>query len=86
MKMKSFAMAAAGLLAASLGAMTPAMADDTTTGQAMQQPAAPADTTNTATAPTPDQSAQQNADSTDNNGSNGSDAGTPDTATGDDDY
>ena len=90
MKMKSFAMIAlSGLLAASFTYVSPAMADDANTnsnGQSMQS--APSDNG------TPSQQGDSSSSSeTTNNSNTGSssntgstDEGSPDTATGDDDY
>lgn len=86
MKMKSLAMLAiSGALAASFAYVAPAMADDTSNnGQSMQ---APSDngmqnnsSQNTGSSPS-DNSMNNNSNST-----SGSDEGSPDTATGDDDY
>ena len=86
MKMKSFAMLVVpGLLAASLACIAaPAMADDMNSGsgQSMQQ-IAPSDNNSMGSgmSPTNDNS---NPDNSGNAGS--TDQGSPDTATGDDDY
>lgn len=85
MKMKSFAMLVMpGLFAASLAYIAPAMADDMNSGsgQSMQQ-SAPSDNNSMGSgmSPTNDNS---NSDNSGNSGS--TDQGSPDTATGDDDY
>jgi hypothetical protein len=85
MKMKSLAMLAmSGLLAASFAYVAPAMADDmSNSGQSTQ---APSDNTQNNVGATPsDNSMGGNSNS--NTGNTGStDEGSPDTATGDDDY
>lgn len=96
MKMKSFAMLAmSGLLTASIAYVAPAMADDlTNSGQSMQAPSdnstqnqnnagsAPSDNMNNNTGTSPN----DNMNNNNNGSSNSSDQGSPDTATGDDDY
>jgi hypothetical protein len=83
MTMKSFAMlAAAGLMAASLGVSAPVLADDLSANAQSNQMLADSGTST-------DQASQQNMGSMDNSGSDSSsssDSGTPDTASGDDDY
>lgn len=102
MKMKSLMVwAVPGILATSFAYIAPAMADDmTNNGQAMQQPPAQQPVTQpmapTTTPATPAAPADMNtAPSQQNNASvpsdmstppSSSDEGTPDTATGDDDY
>jgi hypothetical protein len=91
MKMKSFAMLAlSGLLTASLAYIAPAMAEDmNNNGSTMQQ--APSDTNSGAGS---SQGSDNMGGSNDQNNSGGaagsqgssSDQGSPDTATGDDDY
>ena len=86
MKMKSFAMLAmSGLLAASLGYAAPVLADDTSNGdQATQQNV---DNSSTDQAQATDNDASQSDSSSNTSGSASStDGGSPDTATGDDDY
>jgi hypothetical protein len=96
MKMKSFAvLALSGLLTASFVYVAPAMAQDmNNNGSTMQ---APSDNTGNSSAAGMSQgngSEQGAASATDQNGTNGSngtnpgstDQGSPDTATGDDDY
>lgn len=95
MNIKSFAMLAmSGLLAASCAYIAPAMADDTSTPSSGQSMQAPAD--NSAQSGNGMQnngSSQGDMNSNNNGGSNSSgssssssDEGSPDTATGDDDY
>lgn len=82
MKTKSLAMvAASALLAASFAYIAPAIADDTT-GQSTQAPSSDASTPNSGSTDN-----TMNNNSTDNSSNtSGTDQGTPDTATGDDDY
>ncbi len=93
MKMKSFAVLAfSGLIAASIANIAPAMADDmsNSNGQTMQTP--PDDNVQNQNSPTttpPTDSMNNNSNpGNNNNGNTGSttDQGSPDTATGDDDY
>lgn len=100
MKTKSFAMlAVTGLLTASIAYVAPAMAEDSGTGLPMEQTLADNNSGSSMQAPsdnsTQNQSsgAQQNdmsgnigSSSSGNNTSGSSDEGSPDTATGDDDY
>ncbi|RDI42714.1 hypothetical protein [Aquicella lusitana] len=80
MKMKSFAMLAmSGLLAASVAYVAPAMADDSSDTNVGSLQSAPSDSA------MQNQGSSQN-DMSANGSSSGSDEGTPDTATGDDDY
>lgn len=81
MKIKSFAMLiASGLAAACLAYVTPAMADDSSgSDNTMQQPSSSSDN-GSGTAMD-----QYNAGS-DNGSASSMDQGSPDTATGDDDY
>jgi hypothetical protein len=85
MKIKSLAMfAMSGLLAASIAYVAPAMAaDDNDMGQSSQQ-AADAQNSGDQGATTNDSSSTGNSNSSSN--SSTSDQGSPDTATGDDDY
>lgn len=90
MKMKSLAMLAmSGFVAASVAYVAPALADDASTGQAMQSPA------DNAMQSPGDNNGGQSGNAQNNVGSaqdmsspssNSDDAGSPDTATGDDDY
>ncbi len=84
MKMKPFAMLAiSSLVGVTLAYVTPAVADDAANGQAMQ---APTDTQMpNSSMPMPSNNDNANANSNNNNNNN-DDNGTPDTATGDDDY
>ena len=97
MRMKSFAMLAmSGLLAASLVYVAPAVADDNTSGNTGATQAAPADNStqnqNNATSGNigSDNSGMSGTQSPSDNNSNSSgsssDEGSPDQATGDDDY
>lgn len=91
MKLKSLAsFATTGLLVAALGYAVPALADDTSTGQTPDATTAPTNNTD-------DNSQSAGSDTmtttpstaapTDNSSNTGStDEGSPDTATGDDDY
>ena len=89
MKMKSIAIfAISGLLAASCAYIAPAFADDTTpsAGQSMQMPA---DNNSSSSMPNQNSSAPptaQGGGDMNNNNSSTTDEGSPDTATGDDDY
>lgn len=89
MNMKSFAMfAMSGLLAASFAYVAPAMAQSST-GSSMQQPA-PSDNSQNSGSQNGSGTSQgsdnsMNNDNT-NNSNSSSDQGSPDTATGDDDY
>ena len=81
MKMKSFAaLAMSGLLAASFAYVAPAMADDMSNSNGMSSMPAPSDNG----MPNSGNPTETSPSSMNNVGS--SDEGTPDTATGDDDY
>ena len=93
MKMKSFAMLAVpGLLAISLAYTIPVMADDMNNGQSsMQAPTAPSDNSGQASSNVGSTNEMPSSGDNMNNNTNGSstgttDQGSPDTATGDDDY
>ena len=91
MKMKSFAMlASSGLLAGYIAYITPAMADYTNASNPSMQQSNPADNAgqNMADPNNTSNSDQNMNDNSNNNSSNNNSdqQGTPDTATGDDDY
>ncbi len=82
MRMKSFAiLAMTGLTAASLAYVAPAMADN---GSSMQAPSS--DSTSTQNGSGTSQGSDNSMGSDNSSSSGSSDQGSPDTATGDDDY
>ncbi len=89
MKMKSLAILAMSgvLLAASVAYVAPAMADDTSNaGQSMQQTPSQAPSSDNSMQNQGQDQSQSNTGSQGDMNNNSSDQGSPDTATGDDDY